>query len=75
MKRRQLQDSLEERARTESVAASVHTNDSDGGPSQEAGHDPAPTRHSRVDASQRAEEKGKYAPSEPYRSKKGNRLS
>jgi hypothetical protein len=74
MKRRQLQDTLEERTRAESVAASVHANDA-GGPSQEAEHDPAPTRHSRVDASQRVEEKGKYEASEPYRSKKGNRLS
>ncbi|KAI9758425.1 MAG: hypothetical protein M4579_003054 [Chaenotheca gracillima] len=44
-------------------------------PSQEASHDPAPTRHAPENEGQRVEEKGKYEASVPYRAKKGDRFS
>lgn len=44
-------------------------------PSQEASHDPAPTRHAPEDELQKAREKSKYEAAEPYRSRKGDRFS
>ena len=44
-------------------------------PSQEASTDPAPTRHAPETEGQRVKEKGKYEASEPYKPKKGSRLS
>ena len=44
-------------------------------PSNEASADPAPTRHAPENLEQTVKEKSKYAPSEPYRSKKGDRFS
>ncbi|KAL1953012.1 hypothetical protein VTO42DRAFT_3762 [Malbranchea cinnamomea] len=44
-------------------------------PSQEAAHDPAPTRHEPDTEAQWVAEKGKYEATEPFRSRKGNRLS
>ncbi|KAI9827705.1 MAG: hypothetical protein M1819_006906 [Sarea resinae] len=49
--------------------------DDAGSPSHEASHDPAPTRHSRVDEGQRVDEKSKFETSAPFRSKKGDRFS
>ncbi|PHH87310.1 hypothetical protein CDD83_9037 [Cordyceps sp. RAO-2017] len=49
--------------------------DSAGSPSQEASHDPAPTRHAPATESQRVGEKSKYESSVPYRSPKGDRFS
>ncbi|KAF2456856.1 hypothetical protein BDY21DRAFT_346260 [Lineolata rhizophorae] len=43
-------------------------------PSAEASIDPAPTRHAPTTDTQRVTEKSKYEASEPYRSKKGDRL-
>lgn len=44
-------------------------------PSQEASHDPAPTRHAPEDEQRRAKEKSKYESLEPFRSRKGDRFS
>ena len=44
-------------------------------PSQEASHDPAPTRHALEDEQQRVKEKSKYESLEPFRSRKGDRFS
>ena len=44
-------------------------------PSQEASTDPAPTRHAPEIEGQRAKETSKYEASEPYKPKKGSRLS
>ncbi|ORX97436.1 hypothetical protein BCR34DRAFT_607264 [Clohesyomyces aquaticus] len=44
-------------------------------PSQEASHDPAPTRHAPVDEAQKAREKSKYEASDVFRSRKGDRFS
>lgn len=44
-------------------------------PSQEANHDPAPTRHAPEDEQQRVKEKSKYESLEPFRSRKGDRFS
>ncbi|KAM5474684.1 hypothetical protein MferCBS49748_000091 [Microsporum ferrugineum] len=44
-------------------------------PSEELGHDPAPTRHEPDTDAQRLAEKGKYEAAEVFRSKKGNRFS
>lgn len=46
-----------------------------GSPSQEASHDPAPTRHAPENEHQRVKEKSKYEASEPFRSTKGDRFS
>ncbi len=46
-----------------------------GSPSQEASHDPAPTRHAPENEHQRVREKSKYEASEPFRAKKGDRFS
>jgi len=46
-----------------------------GSPSEEAGHDPAPTRHEPDTEAQRVEEKGKYEAAQTFRSRKGNRFS
>ena len=52
-----------------------HMSDDVGNPSQEGARDPAPTRHEPDTEAQRVAEKGKYEAAEPYRSRKGNRLS
>jgi hypothetical protein len=44
-------------------------------PAREANADPAPTRHAPYTEGQRTSEKSKYAASEVFRSKKGDRLS
>jgi len=44
-------------------------------PSDEAGHDSAPTRHEPDTEAQRVEEKGKYEAAEAFRPRKGNRFS
>ncbi|EAW14775.1 uncharacterized protein ACLA_001860 [Aspergillus clavatus NRRL 1] len=44
-------------------------------PSEEAGHDPAPTRHEPMTEIDRVVEKGKYEAAQPFRPPKGNRLS
>ncbi|KAK2743536.1 hypothetical protein FQN57_004833 [Myotisia sp. PD_48] len=44
-------------------------------PSEEIGHDPAPTRHEPDSEAQRVGEKGKYEAAEQFRSRKGNRFS
>jgi len=46
-----------------------------GSPSSEMSEDPAPVGHAPVDGEQRVREKSKYEAAEPYRSKKGDRLS
>lgn len=46
-----------------------------GSPSQEAGSDPAPTRHAPVTEDQRVYEKSKYESSTPFKSRKGDRFS
>ncbi len=46
-----------------------------GSPSEETGHDPAPTRDEPHMEAQRITEKGKYEAAETFRSKKGNRFS
>jgi len=45
-----------------------------GSPSSEAGTDPAATRHAPVTEEQKGLEKSKYAATEVYRSKKGDRF-
>ncbi|KAI9731949.1 MAG: hypothetical protein M1834_004400 [Cirrosporium novae-zelandiae] len=44
-------------------------------PSSEASLDPAPTRHVPENEGQRVREKSKFEASEPYRSRKGDRLN
>ncbi|EFR01197.1 hypothetical protein MGYG_04199 [Nannizzia gypsea CBS 118893] len=44
-------------------------------PSDELGHDPAPTRHEPETDAQRLAEKGKYEAAEVFRSRKGDRFS
>lgn len=46
-----------------------------GSPSSEISEDVAPVGHAPVDNEQRMREKSKYEAAEPYRSKKGDRLS
>jgi len=46
-----------------------------GSPSSEISEDVAPVGHAPVDHDQRVREKSKYEAAEPYRSKKGDRLS
>ncbi|KAL4788517.1 hypothetical protein BJX76DRAFT_353267 [Aspergillus varians] len=43
-------------------------------PSDEAGHDPAPTRHEPETEEDRVTEKGKYEAARPFRPPPGNRL-
>ncbi|KAL6876044.1 hypothetical protein HDV57DRAFT_149832 [Trichoderma longibrachiatum] len=49
--------------------------DNAGSPSQEAGNDPAATRHAPATESQRITEKSKYESDTPYRARKGDRFS
>lgn len=49
--------------------------DAAGSPSQEAGTDPAPTRHAPETEGQRMVEKSKYEPAVPYVTRKGDRFS
>ncbi|KOS17189.1 hypothetical protein ESCO_005903 [Escovopsis weberi] len=49
--------------------------DTAGSPSQEAGSDPASTRHAPATESQQIFEKSKYESSTPFRSRKGDRFS
>jgi hypothetical protein len=49
--------------------------DPSGSPSQEAGNDPAPTRHAPATEGQRVFEKSKYESSTPFKSQKGDRFS
>ncbi|KAI0876611.1 hypothetical protein GGS24DRAFT_450913 [Hypoxylon argillaceum] len=51
------------------------SNDFAGSPSQEAGSDPAPTRHAPTTEGQRVFEKSKYESSTPFQSPKGDRFS
>ncbi|TKA70528.1 hypothetical protein B0A49_04794 [Cryomyces minteri] len=44
-------------------------------PSQEAGADPAPTRHAPENGEQRTREKSKYEAEQPFRARKGDRFS
>jgi hypothetical protein len=53
----------------------AQSNDDASNPSAEASHDPAPTRHEPETAEQRVWEKSKYESQDPWRSKKGDRLS
>jgi hypothetical protein len=46
-----------------------------GSPSSEISEDAAPVGHAPVDGEQRMREKSKYEAAEPFRSKKGDRLS
>jgi len=46
-----------------------------GSPSSEISEDAAPVGHAPVDSEQRIREKSKYEAAEPFRSKKGDRLS
>ncbi|KAI0124251.1 hypothetical protein BJ170DRAFT_638644 [Xylariales sp. AK1849] len=49
--------------------------DPSGSPSQEASHDPAPTRHAPSTEGERVTEKSKYESSTPFKSPKGDRFS
>ncbi|KAI9784897.1 MAG: hypothetical protein M1816_000592 [Peltula sp. TS41687] len=78
MKRRRRQETLEYGAlgqSSSSPAASHRVSDFAGSPSREANQEPAPTRHAPENEGQRVKEKSKYEASEPYRSKKGDRLT
>ncbi|KAL9121567.1 MAG: hypothetical protein Q9187_001871 [Circinaria calcarea] len=78
MKRRRLIESLEHSGSTQPVHRRKELYrgaDNASSPSTEASHDPAPTRHAPENAGQQANEKSKYEPSEPYRTKKGDRFS
>ncbi|KAJ2905291.1 beta-glucanosyltransferase gel4 [Zalerion maritima] len=57
------------------MAATPARTDAAGSPSQEAGNDPAPTRHAPETERQRVLEKSKYEPAVPYTSRKGDRFS
>lgn len=77
MKRRRFQQSLENEAMAESSnradpqrGVDLATN-----PSPEANHDAAPTRYPPENEGKPVREKSRYVASEPYRSKKGDRLS
>ncbi|KAM0335632.1 hypothetical protein ACHAQA_000681 [Verticillium albo-atrum] len=56
-------------------AASPARTDTAGSPSQEAGADPAPTRHAPTTEEQRIFEKSKYESATPFKSPKGDRFS
>lgn len=78
MKRRRLIESLEQSESTQPVYSRKEFHrgpDNASSPSTEASHDPAPTRHAPENAGQQVNEKSKYEPSEPYRTKKGDRFS
>ncbi|KAI9828431.1 MAG: hypothetical protein M1832_002859 [Thelocarpon impressellum] len=77
MRRKRLQDSLEQRAPPKSLYSNERSRASDyaGSPSQEASSDPAPTRHAPENEGQRVKEKSKYEASEPFRAKRGDRFS
>ncbi|KAI9722941.1 MAG: hypothetical protein M1812_001390 [Candelaria pacifica] len=70
MRRRRMAQSLEGRPQPPRPQSDVA-----GSPSQEASHDPAPTRHAPENEHQRVREKSKYEASEPFRAKKGDRFS
>ncbi|TGO21762.1 hypothetical protein BPAE_0202g00030 [Botrytis paeoniae] len=80
-KRKRQQEALEYSGRTDGYAGSGSNGgpaklDSAGSPSQEVSTtEPAPTRHAPASEGQRVREKSKYEPSEPFRSKKGDRFS
>lgn len=82
LKRRKLIYQMEERERLEKLppkkTRKAKVADHAGSPSGEASEDPAPTRHSPEAAGKDAPaavEKSKFEPSEPYRSKRGDRFS
>ncbi|RDW95134.1 hypothetical protein BP5796_00897 [Coleophoma crateriformis] len=78
--RKQMQESLEY-SNVHADTTAKESSEKNGGPlhaqlspSQEV-IDPAPTRHAPNTEGQRVAEKSKYEASEPYRAKKGDRLS
>ena len=72
-----MEDDLEEKARTQfsDQKGRQRISDYSSSPSQEAGHDPAPTRHAPEHEGHQVKEKSKYEATELYRPRKGNRLS
>ena len=64
-----------EQPKSSSNANSIKGLDHAGSPSSEISEDAAPVGHAPVDGEQRIREKSKYEAAEPYRSKKGDRLS
>ena len=79
MKRRRLMESLEFDSGAQSSPRNNHnTQDHAGSPSGEAGaasQDSAATHHPPANGRPKLKEKSKYEPSEPYRTKKGDRFS
>jgi len=65
------------KSQTDPTSRTLNTKGLDhaGSPSSEISEDAAPVGHAPVDVDQRIQEKSKYEAAEPYRSKKGNRLS
>jgi hypothetical protein len=64
-------------AQPKTASSSTNTKGLDhaGSPSSEISEDAAPVGHAPVDGEQRMREKSKYEAAEPYRSRKGDRLS
>ena len=62
-------------SQTTSFGSNPARTDNVGSPSEEAGADPAPTRHEPETDSQRIAEKSKYETSTPFRGKRGDRFS
>ncbi|OAP61689.1 hypothetical protein AYL99_03892 [Fonsecaea erecta] len=66
---------LKTKAKEQNVSLNNKGLDHAGSPSSEISEDAAPVGHAPVDGEQRVREKSKYEAAEPYRSKKGDRLS
>lgn len=62
-------------SQTTSSAGSPARTDNAGSPTEEAGADPAPTRHEPETDFQRIAEKSKYETSTPFRGRRGDRFS
>ncbi|KAL8738076.1 MAG: hypothetical protein Q9181_001100 [Wetmoreana brouardii] len=75
MKRRRLTQSLD--SGTTQPVSKEHRKRPDhaGSPSTEASHDPAPTSHTPVTGSSKAQEPSKYEAAVPYRARRGDRFS
>ena len=61
--------------KSETASQNLKGLDHAGSPSSEISEDAAPVGHAPVDGEQRIREKSKYEAAEPYRSRKGDRLS
>jgi len=77
MRRKRVTESLERNASSAQSRRNEYQKGADhaGSPSGEAGQDPAPSSHGPEGGAAPAKAKSKFEPSEPYRTKKGDRFS